>query len=94
MKWSWSWTWKSWDFLLVLGAIAVGFGVWLLPSFTDSKVYRDLIAKQQELREYRLKVEAAEAEIKQERERLGLVYVAPISPSGSGGAPAAGGEAP
>jgi hypothetical protein len=74
------WTWKSWDFLLVLGAIAVGFGVWLLPSFTDSTVYKELIAKQTELRERREKIEAVEAEIAAERERLGLVYVSPVAP--------------
>lgn len=62
----------------MLGAIAVGFGVWLLPSFTDSKVYRELIAKQTELRERREKIEAVQAEIKAERERLGLVYVEPV----------------
>jgi CRISPR/Cas system-associated protein Csx1 len=83
------WTWKSWDMLVVLAALAVGFGVWLLPSFTESKEIKELFAKQKELREQRLKVEAAEAEIAAERERLGLVYVAPVSSAPTGASPAA-----
>ena len=72
-----TWTWKAFDYLIVIVAIVVGFGVWFLPNFENSPEIQKLYAEQRALKEARLKHEAIVAEIKKEQEDLGLVFIAP-----------------
>lgn len=61
--------------------LVVGFGVWFIPNFRNSDVYREFVAKQDALQKIRLeqeataaKAEAVAKEIAKEREELGIVY--------------------
>jgi hypothetical protein len=71
------WGWKLFDFLLVLGALLVIFGVWFIPSIDSSPDVQAFYERQRLLKEKRLAVEAEEARIKKEQEDLGLVFIPP-----------------
>ena len=72
-----SWTWRWFDYAIVIVAVIAGFAVWFIPSFESSPEIRKLYAQQRELKERRLQYAAQQAEIKKEREELGLVYIGP-----------------
>jgi hypothetical protein len=71
------WSWAGFDLLLVIGAILAGLLVWFLPSFSSSPQMQTFLARQKELREKRLALEAEEARIAKENEELGLIYITP-----------------
>lgn len=71
------WSWAGFDLLLVIGALLAGALVWFLPSFTNSPDMKALFARQKELKEQRLAIEAEEARIKKENDELGLIYIQP-----------------
>ena len=81
-------TWKYFDLLIVVGAIAIGFGIWFIPNWADSPEMRRLEAiadKRFEIKQHnkeemarRAKVKAGqEAELAKEREEQGLIFIAP-----------------
>jgi hypothetical protein len=72
-----SWSWTGFDLLLVIGAILAGLLVWFLPSFSSSPQYQGFLARQKDLKEKRLTLEAEEARIAKENEELGLIYIQP-----------------
>lgn len=79
-----SWTWKWFDLLIVIMALAVGFGVWFIPNFMASDEMKALVASQNKLKAevaaYEKEVAAydrQQAEIKREQEELGLVFLPP-----------------
>jgi hypothetical protein len=72
---------NAFDLFIVIMGLVVGFGVWFIPNFRNSQVYKDFVARQDELQAIRLKQEALEAkadavakEMAKEREELGIVY--------------------
>ncbi len=75
-----SWGWKYFDWLIVFGGVVVAIGVWFIPSMTADPELQAYFKSQRELKAERLKVEAVEREIVQEREELGLVFVQPPPP--------------
>ncbi len=71
-------TWKYFDGLIVVGALLIGFLVWFIPNFKDSKEMRDLYQAANE-RKDRIEARAAEEKrVAKEREDLGLVYLPPV----------------
>lgn len=72
-----SWTWKWLDVAIVIGAVAIGFAVFFIPNFMNSKEMKDLVAISNERRAAKAAYEAQQAEIKREQEELGLVFVSP-----------------
>ncbi len=70
-------SWKFFEALIVVGAVAVGTLVWFVPNWAEGDTMKKVEAAVQERRERRLAAEAAQAEIVEERERLGLVYFGP-----------------
>jgi hypothetical protein len=75
------WTLQFWDVMVVIAAIAVGFGVWLMPSFTSTKDYKDMVAGQKRIIAAREARQAEAARVKAEREALGLVFISPATPA-------------
>jgi hypothetical protein len=71
------WSWEGFDMLLVIGALLAGFLVWFLPSFTSSPEVQTFFARQKEMKEKRLAIEAEEARIAKENEELGIIYIQP-----------------
>jgi hypothetical protein len=84
-----SWTWKWFDVAIVIGAVAIGFAVFFLPNFMNSKEMKDLVAASNERRAAKAAYEAQQAEIKREQEELGLVFLSP-APESPPQKPAAG----
>ena len=72
-----SWTWRWFDYSIAIVAVIAGFAIWFVPNFENSPEIRKLYAEQKALKEQRLKYEAQQAEIKKEREDLGLVFIEP-----------------
>ena len=77
MKLGISWTWRWFDYSIAIVAVIAGFAIWFVPNFENSPEIKKLYAEQQALKEARLKREAIAAEIKKEREDLGLVFIGP-----------------
>jgi hypothetical protein len=74
-----SWTWRWFDYSIAIAAVIGGFAIWFVPNFENSPEIQKLYAEQRALKEQRLKYEAQQAEIKKEREELGLVFIAPAA---------------
>jgi hypothetical protein len=72
-----SWTWRWLDYSIAIAAVIAGFAIWFVPNFENSPEIKKLYAEQKALKETRLKYEAQQAEIKKEREDLGLVFIGP-----------------
>jgi hypothetical protein len=72
-----AWTWRWFDYSIAIVAVIAGFAIWFVPSFKNSPEIKKLYAQQKELKEMRLKRQAAEAEIRKEHEELGLVFIGP-----------------
>lgn len=79
-----SWTWKWFDLLIVVMALAAGFGVWFIPNFMASDEMKNLIASQKKLKaeiavyeKQQAAYEKQQAEIKKEQDELGLVFLPP-----------------
>ena len=72
-----SWTWKWFDILVVVGAVAIGFAVFFIPNFMNTKEMKDFLAVQEERKAALAAYEARQAEIKREQDELGLVFVTP-----------------
>ena len=70
-------TWKFFELLIVVGAFAVGGLIWFVPNWAEGDTMKKVEAAVKERRERREKAEAIQAEIEEERERLGLVYFGP-----------------
>jgi hypothetical protein len=71
------WSWAGFDLLLIIGALLAGLLVWFLPSFSSSPQMQTFLARQKDLKEKRLALEAEEARIQKENEELGLIYIQP-----------------
>lgn len=85
------WTWKFFDALLVVGAVVLGLGIWLIPNWTDSPSFKKMEAAVMERREARLAREAEDARIeainaahKKKDEAEGIVYFGPGGTLGAG----------
>jgi len=78
------WTWKYFDMLIVVGAVAIGLGVWFIPNFTESEKMKELETAVQERREERAARQADAERRAQEAEELGIVYfgASPQTPGG------------
>jgi hypothetical protein len=63
--------------MLVVAAVVVGFLVWFIPNFRETKEYKALEQSAIERRERREAREAEQARIDKEREDLGIVYFPP-----------------
>ena len=72
-----SWTWKWLDVAIVIGAVAIGFAVFFIPNFMNSKEMKDLVAVDKQRRAAAAAYKAEQAEIKREQEELGLVFLSP-----------------
>jgi hypothetical protein len=83
-----SWTWKWFDILVVIGAVAIGFAVFFIPNFMNTKEMKEFVAVQEERRAALAAYEARQAEIKREQEELGLVFVTPTQEKSTQQAPA------
>ena len=81
-------TWKYFDLLIVVGALAIGFGIWFIPNFAGSPEMRRLEAiadRRFEIKQHnkeemarRAKVRAEQdAALAKEREEQGLIFIAP-----------------
>jgi hypothetical protein len=68
------WTWKYFDMLIVVGAVAIGIGVWFIPNFTESDKMKALEAAVAERREAQSAAEAEKTRKAVEQEELGIVY--------------------
>ena len=98
------WTWKFFDALLVVGAIVLGLGVWLIPNWTDSPTFKKMEAAVMERHEARLAREAEEARIKaindaheKKDKEEGIVYFGPggtLIPGGDAAKPSDGARKP
>jgi hypothetical protein len=77
-----SWTWRWLDYSIAIAAVIAGFAIWFVPNFENSPEIKKLYAEQRALKEQRLKYEAQQAEIKKEREDLGLVFIGPAEEPG------------
>ncbi|MBI1358794.1 MAG: hypothetical protein GC155_00755 [Alphaproteobacteria bacterium] len=78
------WTWKFFDALLVVGAVVLGLGIWLIPNWTESPTFKKMEAAVMERRDARLAREAEQARIKaindahkKKDEEEGIVYFGP-----------------
>jgi hypothetical protein len=69
--------WKIFDGLLIVGAIAAGFGIWFIPSWSHTPGFQKLTAAVHERVELQKKIKAKEAEIKKKNEEEGIVYFGP-----------------
>jgi len=74
------WTWKWFDMMIAVMALVVGFGVWFIPNFMNSKEMKDLVASQNAIKAQNAAYAAQQAAIKAEQEELGLVYLPPPPP--------------
>jgi hypothetical protein len=72
-----SWTWKWFDLMIVLGALVLGFAVFFLPSFENSKGMKEAVAAEKQRKAALAAYEARQAETKREQEELGLVFLSP-----------------
>ena len=72
-----AWTWRWFDYSIAIVAVIAGFAIWFVPNFENSPEIKKLYAEQKALKEARMKREAIAAEIKKEREELGLVFIGP-----------------
>lgn len=76
-----AWTWKWFDMMIAVMALVVGFGVWFIPNFMNSKEMKDLVASQNAIKAQNAAYEAQQAAIKAEQEELGLVFLPPPPPT-------------
>lgn len=80
MKWNWKYArpdWLFFDSLLIIGAIAVGFGVWFIPSWSNSDGFKKLTTAVHERVALQKKIKAEEARRKKQIEDEGIVYFGP-----------------
>ncbi len=70
-------SWKFFELLIVVGAFAVAALIWFIPNWAESETMQQLEEAVNERKERRLELERRQAEIEEERERLGLVYFGP-----------------
>lgn len=70
-------SWKFFELLIVIGAFAVGALIWFIPNWAESEQMHRLEDAVNERKERRIAIEQRQAEILEERERLGLVYFGP-----------------
>ncbi|MEZ5937050.1 MAG: hypothetical protein R3C52_02385 [Hyphomonadaceae bacterium] len=73
---------RFFDLLIIVGALLLAIGVWFIPSFSNSKEFKEFVKANNERKAERLELEADARARAEENERTGAVYIIPLTPEG------------
>jgi hypothetical protein len=86
-KFKLGWGHRYVDMSIAVLGVVVAVLVWFIPNINADPEVQQFYKHQRELKEHRLKVEAAEARIKKEEEELGIVWVPTPQPKAPAASP-------